>query len=213
MRPFRDVGYSLGSPLVQRLGHLPLEQVIGVRIPRGLPFFFSFSSASQPKNAFYGSLRVESKQCAVQRVPPLAHLFLGLMTTAKLAAHGKVTNGALTFFGGTLEEVRARVRWHCFAILPCVHGQEQFEESLEKNSRVTQSNMQVITCQTAIHPRASEEDQLLSEGCTVHFKDGSDFAATLRFCKTFEQCEGAGGKFKDILIRILRSKNKLQAAK
>jgi hypothetical protein len=99
------------------------------------------------------------------------------------------------------------------AILPCLYGQEQFEESLEKDSRVTQSNLKVVTCQTAVHLWAAEEDQLLSEGCTVHFKDGSDFAATLRFCKTFEQCEGAGGKFKDILIRILRSKNKLQAEK
>ncbi len=99
-----------------------------------------------------------------------------------------------------------------FAILPWLHGQEQFEGSLEKDSRVTQSNLKVVTCQTAIHP-LSAEDQVLSEGCTVQFKDGSDFAATLRFCKTFEQCEGAGGKFKDILIRILRSKNKLQAEK
>jgi hypothetical protein len=34
---------GLACPLVQRLGHLPLEQVIGVRIPGGQPKFLLYS--------------------------------------------------------------------------------------------------------------------------------------------------------------------------
>ncbi len=99
----------------------------------------------------------------------------------------------------------------CFALAPQLHGQEQFEGSLEKDVRVIQGNLKVVSCRSAINPQAVESEQRLSEGCTVQFKDGSEFAATLRYCKTFEQCEGAGGKFKDILIRVLRAKNKLEA--
>ena len=101
----------------------------------------------------------------------------------------------------------------CFAFATQLQSQEQFEASLEKDVRVTPDNLKVVNCRSAIHAQAVESEQQLSEGCTVQFKDGSEFAATLRYCKTFEQCEGAGGKFKDILIRVLRSKKKLEAKK
>lgn len=101
----------------------------------------------------------------------------------------------------------------CFAFATQLQAQEQFLASLEKDVRVTPENLKVVSCRSAIHIQAVESEQQLSEGCTVQFKDGSEFAATLRYCKTFEQCEGAGGKFKDILVRVLRAKKKLQAKK
>lgn len=104
--------------------------------------------------------------------------------------------------------------WWCMGIIvlcsltPAAGGQEQFVDSLSRDTRVTQSNLKVINCGSAVNPQAPDKTALLSEACTVEFNDGSRFAAMLRYCETFEQCEGAGGKFKDILIRILRAKKK-----
>jgi hypothetical protein len=100
------------------------------------------------------------------------------------------------------------------ALLPEAHCQEQFEGALARDARVTQSNLKFVNCGATINQQVQVKDAVLSEGCTVGFKDGSTFAAVLRYCETFEQCEGAGGKFKDIIIRILRAKKKdLQAKK
>ena len=104
--------------------------------------------------------------------------------------------------------------WWCIGIAafsllaPAASGQDQFVDSLAKDTRLTQSNLKVINCGSTINPQPADKSAVLSEACTVEFKDGSHFAATLRYCETFEQCEGAGGKFKDILIRILRMKKK-----
>lgn len=109
------------------------------------------------------------------------------------------------------------VTWGCIGmvvfcvLLVAAHGQEQFAESLSKDARVTQSNLKLVNCASSVNQQASDEGALLSEACTVEFKDGSRFSATLRYCPTFEQCEGAGGKFKDILIRVLRTKKKREA--
>ena len=107
-------------------------------------------------------------------------------------------------------------RWCIEMVVFCVllvaaHGQEQFVESLSKDARVTQSNLKLVNCASSVNQQASDEGAVLAEACTVEFKDGSRFSATLRYCPTFEQCEGAGGKFKDILIRVLRTKKKLEA--
>jgi hypothetical protein len=97
------------------------------------------------------------------------------------------------------------------AVVPQSSCQEQFQGSLEKDGRVTSANLKVVNCRSAVNRQFAADDEVLSEGCTVTFKDGSTFDATLRYCRTFEQCEGAGGKFKDILIRVLRAKQKLQS--
>jgi hypothetical protein len=97
------------------------------------------------------------------------------------------------------------------AVVPESHCQEQFERPLENDARVTSDNLKVVNCRSAINRQFASDNEVLSEGCTVTFKDGSTFDATLRYCRTFEQCEGAGGKFKDILIRVLRTKHKLQS--
>jgi hypothetical protein len=99
------------------------------------------------------------------------------------------------------------------ALLPEARCQEQFVEPLSKDVRVTQSNLKLVNCGSSLNPQPANQEAVLSEACTVEFKDGSQFAATLRYCGSFEQCEGAGGKFKDILIRVLRMKKKLEAKK
>jgi hypothetical protein len=107
--------------------------------------------------------------------------------------------------------------WWCigmvafYVLSPAAHGQEQFLDSLANDTRVTQSNLKLVNCGSSINPEPADKGAVLSEACTVEFKDGSHFAATLRYCETFEQCEGAGGKFKDILIHVLRAKKKLEA--
>jgi hypothetical protein len=99
------------------------------------------------------------------------------------------------------------------ALVPEAHCQDQFVEPLSRDTRVRQDNLKLVNCGSSVNHQAAEQDGVLAEACTVEFKDGSHFAATLRYCATFEQCEGAGGKFKDILIRILRAKKKLEAKK
>jgi predicted RNA-binding protein with PIN domain len=99
------------------------------------------------------------------------------------------------------------------ALAPQAHSQEQFEERLSNDTRVTQTNLKLVNCGATVNHQADAKDVMLAESCTVVFNDGSTFAAAIRYCENFEQCEGAGGKFKDIVIRVLRARHKLEAKK
>lgn len=98
-------------------------------------------------------------------------------------------------------------------LVPEAHCQEQFEERLTNDARITQANLKLVNCGATVNRQANAKEAVLAESCTVVFNDGSTFAAAIRYCGNFEQCEGAGGKFKDIVIRVLRARNKLEAKK
>ena len=84
-------------------------------------------------------------------------------------------------------------------------GQEQFEKSLQENEHLWHSNVKSVGCETQFNRQPHDSDTALLVRCSILFADGSpDFRATLRFCPNFQTCDAAGGKFKDIVVGILR---------
>lgn len=86
-------------------------------------------------------------------------------------------------------------------------GQEQFEKSLQENEHLWHTNVKAVGCDTQFNKQPHDPDTALLVKCSIFFADGSpDFRATLRFCPNFQTCDAAGGKFKDIVIGILKKK-------
>ena len=71
-------------------------------------------------------------------------------------------------------------------------------------------NIQELSCSSTYNRQPHDPDTMLYEYCTVLFKDGSSpFQATIIFCSNFETCDRAGGRFKDMLVRVLQQKNRI----
>lgn len=86
-------------------------------------------------------------------------------------------------------------------------GQEQFEKSLQENEHLWHANVKAIGCDTVSNKQPHDPGTALLVRCSILFANGSpDFRATLRFCPNFQTCDAAGGKFKDIIIGILKKK-------
>jgi hypothetical protein len=95
-----------------------------------------------------------------------------------------------------------------------VFGQAQFQKSLEENQHLLYGNLGGIGCTSKVNPQPHDRDTALSVSCTIEFIDGTpEWSANLRFCSNFETCDAAGGKFKDMIIAILRKKTTTQLAK
>lgn len=86
-------------------------------------------------------------------------------------------------------------------------GQEQFVKSLQENQHLWHPNVKQIGCETQFNKQPHDPDAAVFVKCSIFFADQSpDFRATLRFCPDFQTCDSAGGKFKDIVIEILKKK-------
>ena len=86
-------------------------------------------------------------------------------------------------------------------------GQEQFMKSLEENEHLWHPNVKAVGCETQFNKQPHNQDTAVFVKCSIHFADRStDFGATLRFCPDFQTCDAAGGKFKDIVIGILKKR-------
>jgi hypothetical protein len=86
-------------------------------------------------------------------------------------------------------------------------GQEQFVKSLQENEHLWHPNVKEIGCATQFNKQPHDPDTAVFVKCSIHFADQSpDFGATLRYCPDFQTCDAAGGKFKDIVIGILKKR-------
>jgi|ERR1700688_195250 len=86
-------------------------------------------------------------------------------------------------------------------------SQEQFQSSLQENEHLWHANVKGVGCDTQFNRQPHNPDTALVVRCSILFADGSpDFRAALRFCPNFQTCDAAGGKFKDIVVAILRKK-------
>jgi hypothetical protein len=92
------------------------------------------------------------------------------------------------------------------------HCQDQFEKRLSDNPAVTFTNIKYVDCNSEAVKSPTDKDAVIAEKCAITFLDGAtQFQASLRYCANFEQCDAAGGKFKDILVKVLRVKKALIA--
>jgi hypothetical protein len=86
-------------------------------------------------------------------------------------------------------------------------GQEHFVKSLQENEHLWHPNVKEIGCESQFNKQPHGPDAAVFVKCSIIFADQSpDFGATLRFCPNFQTCDAAGGKFKDIVIGILRKR-------
>ena len=86
-------------------------------------------------------------------------------------------------------------------------GQEQFEKPLQENEHMWHPNVKGVGCDTQVNKQPHDLDTALLVKCSILFADGSSaFSATLRFCPNFQSCDAAGGKFKDLVVGILKKK-------